>query len=260
MVTKMWTSKAGRNKEVGKKMLAEAAGKRDDKEKGNGNDKGKYKDKTVAKQDEGTKVASRHAGTDEELSQNRKSKEEGKEEGKEEANKLDKTHDRGSMEEDKYCLDLHGKGYKKHTSKWKAIPERVKNSIKEFTKDDTEYIGDMMEDVAKLMAKKVEKLDKDSWVKSFVETKDISAARNKKRTIRIFGASLANSDPEALIEPAIFDRNQLHETPIDNAWAAAYTLYGPGWLQQKEVFDITPKAKAITTLYMDCEQSAIDRQ
>jgi hypothetical protein len=226
--------KAGRNEEVGKETPAVAAGKRDEEGKGTG-----------------------HAGTDE-LSQNGQSKEEGQEVGDKGADK-DKRNDKDNMEEDKYCLDLHGKGFKKHTSKWKAISEGIKNSIKEFTKEDTEYIGDMMEDVAKLMDKAVHKLDKDSWVKIFVETKHISAARNKKRTIRIFGASLAHSDPAELFETAIFDGNQLLETPIANAWAAAYTLYGPGWLQQKEVFDITPKAKAITTLYIECEQSAIDK-
>jgi hypothetical protein len=104
---------AGRNEEVGKKMLAEAARKRDEEEKCIG-----------------------HAGTDDKLSQNGKSKEEGKEVADEEANKVDKENDRDSMEEDKYCLDLlHRRGYKKNTSEWKAIPEGLKNSIKEFTKD-----------------------------------------------------------------------------------------------------------------------------
>jgi hypothetical protein len=78
----------------------------------------------------------------------------------------------------------------------------------------------------------LEKMDKDKWIKIFINTKDISAARNKRRFIRIFGVSLARSDPKELFSQDIYDGNKMAETKTTRIWAAAYTIYGPGWLNE----------------------------
>jgi hypothetical protein len=100
------------------------------------------------------------------------------------------------MEEDKYCLDLHGGGYKKHTSEWQAIPEGVMKNSTKLTINNEAYIYDTIEDIADEMETKSDTMDKDKWIKLFIKTKDISAAGNKRRFIRIFEVSLACSDPK----------------------------------------------------------------
>jgi hypothetical protein len=56
------------------------------------------------------------------------------------------------MEEDKYCLDLHSCGYKKHTSEWQAIPEGVMKNSTKLTVNDKAYINDTIKDIAEEMA------------------------------------------------------------------------------------------------------------
>jgi hypothetical protein len=110
------------------------------------------------------------------------------------------------MEKDKYCLDLHGGEYKKHTREWRSISEGVMNASTTLTQADEGYMHDLIENMAKEMDTNLDKMDNDSWIKIFIKTKDISAARNKRRFIRIFEVSLAKSDPKELFNQAIFDR------------------------------------------------------
>jgi hypothetical protein len=66
-----------------------------------------------------------------------------------------------------------------------------------------------------MMAMNPAKMDKDKWIKIFIETKEISAARNK-RFIRIFGEwSLVRTDQKELFE-YIIDGNKLMETKVDS--------------------------------------------
>jgi hypothetical protein len=104
------------------------------------------------------------------------------------------------------------------------------NKSGKSTIEDEDYITDTLEDITEEMSINLNKMDKDKWINIFVTTKDISAARNRKRFIRIFGVSLARSNPQELFTQAIFDGTNLLETKIASVWAAAYTLYGPGWL------------------------------
>jgi hypothetical protein len=165
--------------------------------------------------------------TDNKEGEKQKENNQASEEGKDTKND---NEDIDKMDEDKCCLDLHEAGYKQHTSEWHSIPEGVlKNSVK-LTKEDEDYINDIIEDIAVETDTHVDTMDKDKWIKLFIKTKEISAARNKKRFIRIFGVSMARSNPEELFSQDIFDGNRLLETKITVIWAAAYTLYGPGWL------------------------------
>jgi hypothetical protein len=82
-------------------------------------------------------------------------------------------------------------------------------------------------------------MDKDKWIKIFIATKDISGARNRRRHIRIFGVSLARSDPKGLFNHSLFNGTILLETSIAAAWAAACTLCGPGWLNATIELDTT---------------------
>ena len=152
-----------------------------------------------------------------------------------------------AMDEDKYVLDLQGKTFKQHTSMWKTIPEGVMNASKIFTFEDYDYIFDVLEDISKDMNADLDIMDKEKWIKVFIQTKDISASRNKKRYIRIFGVSLASSNPAEMFNKNIFDGNKLLETAITTVWAAAYSLYGPGWI--REVIDLGQKVKAPTKLF-----------
>jgi adenylyl- and sulfurtransferase ThiI len=87
------------------------------------------------------------------------------------------------------------------------------------------HIKELMENIDEVMNKDPNKIDKDSWIKILIETKDIIAARNRKRIVRIFGISLAGSDPKELFSQEIFDGNKMLETQITAVWAAAYTIY-----------------------------------
>jgi hypothetical protein len=40
---------------------------------------------------------------------------------------------------------------------------------------------------------------------------------------------LAATDPNELFLPHEFDGSRLHHGHIQNAWAGAYVVYGPGW-------------------------------
>jgi adenylyl- and sulfurtransferase ThiI len=100
------------------------------------------------------------------------------------------------MNEDKYCLDLQNNEFKQHTSAWKNIPEAILKNSSSHTSKDEKHIKELIENIGKVMNKEMNKLDKDSWIKILIETKDIIAARNKKRIVRIFGISLASSDPK----------------------------------------------------------------
>jgi hypothetical protein len=166
--------------------------------------------------------------------QNEKGDKSDEKEDKNDDNKNDKDEetkeDKDAMDEDKYCLDLHGGRYKKHTSEWKRIPDGVMKASQVLTPEDDGYITDLIENIAEEMNMKLDKMDKDSWIKTFIKNKDISAARNRRRFIRIFGVSLARSDPKILFDQEIFDGNKLQETKTTMVWAAAYTIYGPGWL------------------------------
>jgi hypothetical protein len=70
---------------------------------------------------------------------------------------------------------------------------------------DAAYITDLLENIAEEMKVTVATMDKDAWIKVFIQTKDILGARNKKRFVRIFGVSLSRLDPTTLFSHAIFD-------------------------------------------------------
>jgi hypothetical protein len=114
-----------------------------------------------------------------------------------------------------------------------------------------------MEDVATIMKKELN--SKESWIHIFVETKDIFVAKNKKRFIQIFGVYLASSNPSKLFDPGFFYGNKLLETPTTRAWAAAYAVYGPGWLHEKDVFTIGTERKAPTQLTKTCKSEEIEK-
>jgi hypothetical protein len=126
------------------------------------------------------------------------------------------------MNEDKYCLDLQNNGFKQHTGAWKTIPEAILKNSSSLTSKDGKHIKELIENIGEAMNKETNKLDKDSWIKILIETKDIIAARNRKRIVRIFGISLANSDPKELFSQDIFYGNRMLETQITAVWTAAY--------------------------------------
>jgi hypothetical protein len=163
--------------------------------------------------------------------------------------------DADKMDVDKYCLDFHSTGYKRHTSEWNAVTEGVMKASKILTLADESYITDVLEDVMDEEETELNKMDKYKWIKIFISTKDISAARNRKRFIRVFGVSLARSDPKGLFNREIFDGNKLLETTTTNAWAAAYTVYGPGWLHA--TIEPGPKVQTPTPLYKTCTEDFI---
>jgi hypothetical protein len=158
------------------------------------------------------------------------------------------------MEADTYCLEINHGGFKKHISDWKAITEGVMNNSQILSTSDAAYITDLLENIAEEMKVTVATMDKDAWIKVFIQTKDISGARNKKRFVQIFGVSLAQSDPTTLFSHDIFDGNKLLATTLGMVWAAAYTLYGAGWL--KDTIDIGLTI-APTTLFKSCVKTEI---
>jgi hypothetical protein len=160
------------------------------------------------------------------------------------------------MDEDNYCLDLNHGGFKKHTSEWKSITEGVMNNSKALTTADEAYTTDLLANIAEVMKLHLPTMDKDAWLKVFIQTKDMSGARNKKRFVRIFGVSLARSDPTTLFSRDTFDGNKLLATTLTTVWAAAYTLYGAGWL--KDTIDLGP-ILAPTALFKSCAKTDINQ-
>ena len=159
-------------------------------------------------------------------------------------------------EQSKFCLDLHYSGYKQHTSEWKGIPEGVMNTSKILTRADNDYMNDLIDNITQEMDINSDKMDKDSWIKTFIKNKDISAARNKRRYIRIFGVSLARSNPAELFSQSIFDGNKLVTTKITMVWAAAYTIYGPGW--RRDTIDLGGKTVSPTRLFYQTNKASIN--
>jgi hypothetical protein len=152
------------------------------------------------------------------------------------------------MDEDKYCMDLHNGGYKQHTKEWKAIPEGVMKNSKMFTTDDQPYILDILEDITTEMAMNPAKMDKDKWIKIFIETKEISAARNKKRFIRILW-SLVRTDQKELFETL---------STATNSWKLKSPLF------QQPTLSMVPLAQRnhlgkerMPTNYQTCTQSEV---
>jgi hypothetical protein len=86
-------------------------------------------------------------------------------------------------------------------------------------------------------------MTKEARIQIFIHTKDISGARNKKRFVRIFGVSMAPSDPATLFSKDIFDGNKLLETRLTTIWTAAYTIYGSGWLRDTIHLGLIPIAR-----------------
>ena len=128
------------------------------------------------------------------------------------------------------------------------------NASKILTSTDGAYITDLLKNIAEKMKLKINTMDRDSWIKVFIETKDISGARNKKCFIRIFGVSLARSDPTTMFSHNIFNGNKLQPMKTSSVWAAAYTLYGPGWL--KDTMDIG-QYTAPTKLFKSCAKADV---
>jgi esterase/lipase len=121
---------------------------------------------------------------------------------------------------------------------------------------DHPYIQDIMQEVGHQNQADILNYTKDDWIKRFVATKDLSSSRSKKRFIRIFGISLAGSNPAHLFEKTIFNGNQLLDSPLAATWAAAYTLYGSGWIHQKATIDLSIPI-AYTTLQNKCRNNEI---
>jgi hypothetical protein len=195
-----------------------------------------------------TNLDSKFEEKDGEKDEEEKNDEEKQQEKKKEGKQAEENDDK--MDEDKYCLDLQDKGYKKHTSEWKKITEGVMNNSKVLVEKDEGYIKDHIEDVAKEMKYDLEKMDKDDWRQVFLQTKDVTAPKNKRRFIRIFGVSLARSNPKELFSDNIFDGKKLLLTNITMVWAAAYNLYGPGW--RKEMIDLGKTRIATTEVFKKC--------
>jgi hypothetical protein len=172
----------------------------------------------------------------------------GKEKGDEE--EQEENYD-DNMDEDKYCLNLHNSGHRQHTSKWKSIPEGVMNNSVKLTLADEDSIMGSLQDIAEEMSTSLAKMDKDKWIKIFNKTKDILAARNNKRFVPIFRVSLARSNPHELFRQDVFNSNKLLETKITMAWAAAYTIYGPGW--PKDTIDLRNSISP-TNLFATCSK------
>jgi hypothetical protein len=180
-------------------------------------------------------------------------------ETKNEVPQLDKKEDDDNEEEDgKFAvvLDLHGKAFKKQTEEWKNIKEGIMKLRRDLSITDHPYIQDIMHDVGHQNQADILNYTKDDWIKTFVATKDLSSSRSKKRFSRIFGISLAGSNPAYLFEKNIFDGNQLLDSPLAAAWAAAYTLYGSGWIHQKATIDLSIPI-AYTTLQNNCRNNEI---
>jgi hypothetical protein len=166
-------------------------------------------------------------------------------------------YDCDKMHEDKYCLDLQNNGFKQHTSAWKTIPEAILKNSSSFTSKDKKIIKDLIKNIGKVMNKETNKLDKDSWINILIKTKDIVAARNKKQIVRIFAISLASSDPKEWFSQDIFDGNKMLETQITAVWAAAYTIYGPGWIREKNVINLGKQATPPTILFRECAKEDV---
>jgi hypothetical protein len=180
--------------------------------------------------------------------------EEGQQENKEVKEKETPEDTEDKMDVDLYSLDLHHKGYKRHTDEWKKISDAIMKPSKNLVANDTGYIKSMMQDIAKEMKLDLTKMERDEWVDVFANTKEITNHKNHKRFIRIFGVSLASSNPKELFSEAIFDGNKLVSTDISKIWAAAYIFYGPGW--RKEWIELGKKP-TFTKLYRSCTKQDI---
>jgi hypothetical protein len=70
-------------------------------------------------------------------------------------------------------------------------------------------------------------IERDEWVKMFHKLA-ADSSRNVKQ-IKKFGMKLAATNPNELFLPHEFDGSRLLHGRIQNAWAGAYVVYGPGW-------------------------------
>lgn len=70
-------------------------------------------------------------------------------------------------------------------------------------------------------------LARDEWVKMFHKLA-LDPSRKVKQTKK-FGLKLAATDPHEISLPHEFNGSRLRQGCIQNAWAGAYVVYGPGW-------------------------------
>jgi hypothetical protein len=163
------------------------------------------------KETDGNKKEKDAGGIEEEkYKQKEDDKQEGKDKQKKNDNKAcgeDKMNDENEdktdkMDEDKYVLDLQGNKFKKHTAMWKAIPKAVMIQSKIFASADCECTIDLLENIATTMDMDLNTMDRGKWINVFIKTKDFRGGRNKKHCIRIFGISLASSNPAEMFHMA----------------------------------------------------------
>ena len=81
-------------------------------------------------------------------------------------------------------------------------------------------------------------LGRDEWVNIF--SKSYSFTGRKSKFVKQFGLKLASTNPDELFLPHEFNGERMLHGRIQNAWAGAYTFYGPGWKPEVVVIlDIT---------------------
>jgi hypothetical protein len=153
-------------------------------------------------------------------------------------------------------IDLQGKGFKKQTDSWKYVKTGIMKHVEQFTAADHDYIQNIMQDISKVLGQAVEDFTQAHWTKTFVSTQDIVSNRNKNRIIRIFGLSLANSNPANLFNKPLFDGSKLLDSSITCAWAAAYLLYGSGWRPEKDLIDVGTSITP-TKLFSSCNKNTV---
>ena len=59
--------------------------------------------------------------------------------------------------------------------------------------------------------------------------------RNSHKFIKHLGVRLAGSDPNEILLPHEFNGKLINQGLLTNAWAGAYTFYGPGWIPEVSV-------------------------
>ena len=126
-------------------------------------------------------------------------------------------------------------GYKPATMKWKMLDSNIKE-IYGLSYKRSDYDKKLRTAFEKVLLHlniddKNAEFSRDEWVKNFIAIANLPAKKDNK-LIKRFAISLAATDPQEMFNSDQFDGINLIKGPIENAWAAAYTLYGAGWLPE----------------------------
>jgi hypothetical protein len=121
------------------------------------------------------------------------------------------------------------KGEKGHTGKWKGLDKHYKN-LMPFLISDRASAEKALANALQHFNIKEATTNRDEWVRIFNDS--YTNKSRKSKMIKTFGVKLAASDPKGFFLPHEFNGEKLLRGNWTNAWAGAYTFYGPGWLPE----------------------------